>query len=193
MIEIAKQLFEINAFNISQEGYMWASGIKSPFYCDNRKILSHPQLWKKVIKSFCEKLDEYNFDAIAGVATAGIPHASAIAYEMKRPLIYIRSQAKDHGRKNQIEGDTANIKSVVVIEDLFSTGGSALNAVKALESQNIDVRSIGSIFSYDLRKLKDNFKNYEYFSLLKVDDMISVSKLNQENSKVVDDFLREHR
>ncbi len=193
MKEIARELVEINAFNISEVGYLWASGIRSPFYCDNRKILSYPSLWKKIVKLFCEQLQDHEFDGIAGVATAGIPHASAIAYEMNCPLIYVRSSAKEHGRKNQIEGDVKDIKSVALIEDLFSTGGSALKAAKALESNGIEVKVIASIFSYELKSLRENFQDYKYFSLLNVDDMISIHNLDQKKLALVESFLKELR
>jgi len=193
MKDIAKEILTIKAFEINEAGFNWASGIKSPFYCDNRKILSYPGLWKKIIDKFCEKLNDYQFDGVAGVATAGIAHASAISYQMNKPLVYVRSKAKGHGQKNLIEGELSQIQSVVVIEDLFSTGSSALKAVKALEEQGKDVLSICSIFSYDLKKLKDNFRAYNYFSLLTVDDMISISNLSESEKKVVQDFLTEHR
>ncbi len=193
MKEIAEMLVTIKAFSINDQNYTWASGIESPFYCDNRMILSFPKFWQSLIDLFCQKLNHYDFDGVAGVATAGIPHASAIAYARSKPLIYVRSNSKGHGKKNLIEGDIKNMKSVALIEDLFSTGGSAIKAAEALEEVGIEVKVMGSIFNYGLKSFQENINNREYFSLISLEDILSVSTLGDKEKELVDTFIKEHK
>lgn len=164
-IAVAKKLLEIKAvFLQPNDMFTWASGIKSPIYCDNRVTLSYPKIRMLIKESFVklikEKFPETN--CIAGVATAGIPHAALIADAMKLPMIYIRSSSKDHGRTNQIEGKIPDNAKITVIEDLISTGGSSLKAIDALKDTDADVQGLAAIFTYNLPKAKANLDNYEF-------------------------------
>jgi orotate phosphoribosyltransferase len=147
---IAEKLLQINAVKLSpQNPFTWASGIKSPIYCDNRLVLSFPEARNLVVKSFVEKAAQFEpFDTIAGVATAGIPWGALIADRMKKPFIYIRDKPKAHGRQNQIEGLHRGGAKILVIEDLISTGGSSLKAVETVRSVNCEVVGVLAIFSY---------------------------------------------
>ena len=131
MKEIAKDLLEINAVKLSpKEPFTWASGLKSPIYCDNRLTISYPKIRRAIAKGLAQLIKE-NFptvEVIAGTATAGIPHAAFIAEELNLPLVYVRSKPKDHGQGRQIEGVLKKGAKTVVIDDLLSTGGSVLKA-----------------------------------------------------------------
>ncbi len=134
MKEIAKDLLKIQAVKLSpNEPFTWASGIKSPIYCDNRLTISYPKIRTAIAKGIAELISERypKVEVIAGTATAGIPHAAWIAAELDLPLVYVRSKPKDHGRGKQIEGVLHPGAKTVVIDDLLSTGGSVLKAVKA--------------------------------------------------------------
>jgi orotate phosphoribosyltransferase len=147
---IAEKLLQINAVKLSpQNPFTWASGIKSPIYCDNRLVLSFPEVRNLVVKSFVEKAANFEpFDTIAGVATAGIPWGALIADRLKKPFIYIRDKPKAHGRQNQIEGLHTEGSKILVIEDLISTGGSSLKAVETVRAANCEVVGVLAIFSY---------------------------------------------
>lgn len=149
--DIALQLLQINAIKLSpQNPFTWASGIKSPIYCDNRIVLSHPDVRKLVIKSFSELAATYeNIDAISGVATAGIAHGALLAQDLDLPFSYVRSKPKGHGRQNMIEGLVAKGQRVLVIEDLISTGGSSLVAVDTLREAGAEVAGVLAIFQYN--------------------------------------------
>jgi len=129
---VAQQLLQIKAIKLSpQNPFTWASGIKSPIYCDNRIVLSHPEARNIVKEALVKKASQFGeFDVIAGVATAGIPHGALLADAMNMPFIYVRSKAKEHGRQNLIEGEIKGGERVLVIEDLISTGGSSVKASK---------------------------------------------------------------
>ncbi|GAB5554606.1 MAG: orotate phosphoribosyltransferase [Saprospiraceae bacterium] len=157
--EVARKLLQIKAIKLSpQKPFTWASGILSPIYCDNRLVLSHPDARDLVIKGFVEESKKYpNVDAIAGVATAGIPHGALLADRLGLPFAYVRSKAKAHGRQNKIEGQLAKGAKVLVVEDLISTGGSSLQAVDALVDYGVEVEAVVSIFTYELQKASDAF------------------------------------
>ncbi len=179
-MEIAKKLLEIQAVVIAGEKnlFTWASGIKSPIYCDNRLIMAYPEFRKSVAKAFAEKINLLDVDVIVGTATAGIPHAAWVADLVEKPMAYVRSSSKAHGKKNQIEGIVKNGQKVVVIEDLFSTGGSALNAVAALRSQGAEVIKVISIFSYNFETLKERFDEVgvEFESLTDYKTLLPIAK-----------------
>ena len=139
--EVARRLVEIDAIRLNPDNpFKWASGRYSPIYCDNRKILSYPEFRQEVILSLCKKSSELgSYNKIAGVATAGIAHGALMAAEQQQPFIYIRSSAKKHGAKNQIEGHCTSQDVCLVIEDLISTGGSSLKAVDVLKENGIGV------------------------------------------------------
>ena len=128
--------------------FTWASGIQSPIYCDNRVTLGYPEIRTHIAESFAELCTDYEYDAIVGVATAGIPHGMLLAQQLGVPFAYIRSKSKAHGRQNQLEGDLPVGSRVIVIEDLISTGGSALAAVDALKSCGIETVVVLAIFQY---------------------------------------------
>lgn len=165
--KIAKALLEIKAvFLKPNDPFTWASGTKSPIYCDNRLILSYPEVRSLVENSLAELIKkEYpTCEVIMGTSTAGIAHAAIISDILGLPMGYVRGSAKDHGRTNQIEGEVPINKNVVVIEDLISTGGSVVDVVNVLREAKANVLGIASIFTYNLQKgferLKDaNVKN----------------------------------
>ncbi len=151
--EIAAHLLEIGAvFLQPNEPFTWSSGLKSPIYCDNRMTLSYPQVRREIAKGLSEliKIHYPEVEVIAGTATAGIPHAAWVSDVLNIPMCYVRSKAKAHGKGNQIEGKVVKGQKVVVIEDLISTGGSAITAAEALREAGCEVLGIAAIFSYQL-------------------------------------------
>lgn len=152
---IAESLLEIKAVSLSpNEPFTWASGIKSPIYCDNRLTLSYPQIRRKIAAGLAGIIKEQfqGTELVAGTATAGIPHAAWVSEELNLPMCYVRSKAKGHGKGNQIEGKAEKGQKVVVVEDLISTGGSVITAVDALREAGCDVLGVVSIFTYQLEK-----------------------------------------
>ena len=161
MKEIAKDLLKIKAVKLSPDKpFTWASGIKSPIYCDNRLTISYPEIRKQIAQGLAAqiKVEFPDVEVIGGVVTAGIPHAAWVADELGLPLIYVRSKPKDHGRGKQIEGVLPAHAKTVLIDDLLSTGGSVLRAVKAAQNEGADVIGVGAIFSYQLSAVSANFK-----------------------------------
>ena len=153
--KIAKDLLSIKAvFFRPEEPFIWASGIKSPVYCDNRLTLTAPEVRLDIEEGLAEVIRENYPDAqvLMGTATAGIAHAAITAHILGLPMGYVRSGAKDHGRKNQIEGRLEKGQKVVVIEDLISTGGSVIETVNVLREAGADVLGIASIFTYGMQK-----------------------------------------
>ena len=161
-VKIAEILLKINAIKLNpKEPFKWASGWNSPIYCDNRTILSFPNVRNEVKEELSRLLiDKFGKpDVIAGVATGAIGIGMLVADFLDLPFIYVRPEAKKHGRKNQIEGKINSSQKVVVIEDLISTGNSSINAVKALREQNIEVTGMVAIFTYGFDISFENFKN----------------------------------
>lgn len=157
----AEKLLQINAVQLNlQKPYTWASGWKSPIYCDNRKVLSHPFVRDYVKSELCNVIFEKfeQADLIAGVATAGIAWGAMVADQLKLPFIYVRSKPKEHGLGNQIEGEYKQGQRAVVVEDLISTGKSSLEVVEALRSVGIEVIGIVSIFNYRFEAAKNAFE-----------------------------------
>lgn len=151
--QIANQLLEIGAVELRpHQPFTWASGIKSPIYCDNRLTMSYPSVRKNIAKGLAELIHEYypRCQIVAGTATAGIPHAAWVSDLLELPMVYVRSKAKEHGQGNMIEGKIETGKKVVVVEDLISKGGSVLQAADALKEAGFDVLGIVAIFTYDL-------------------------------------------
>ena len=152
---IAKDLLKIGAvFFRPDEPFTWASGIKSPVYCDNRLTLTAPEVRNAVENGLAALIREYYPEAevLMGTSTAGIAHAAITAHLMNLPMGYVRSGAKDHGRQNQIEGKLEKGQKVVVVEDLISTGGSVLEVVNVLRDAGADVLGVVSIFTYGMKK-----------------------------------------
>lgn len=160
-LETAEFLLQIKAIKLDNNNpFTWSSGIKSPIYCDNRKILSYPKIRTYIRQEFTKLIrDEFGeLDLIAGVATGAIAHGVLVAQELGLPFAYVRSSKKDHGMSNQIEGVVESGQSVVVIEDLVSTGQSSLAAVKALREAGCNVKGMVAIFTYGLESATNNFK-----------------------------------
>jgi orotate phosphoribosyltransferase len=163
-LQVAKLLLEIKAVKLSpDEPFKWASGWNSPIYCDNRITLSYPKIRTYIRQQLSETIRQQLgvVDIIAGVATAGIPQAALVAEEMGLPLIYVRSSAKEHGMGNQIEGVIRPDATVVVIEDLISTGGSSLKAVEAIRAAGMNVKAILSTFTYEFPQSAKLFKEHK--------------------------------
>lgn len=159
--EVAKKLLEIDAIRLNPENpFLWASGLRSPIYCDNRKTLSYPSLRSAIKITLAQKACElWRFDMVAGVATAGISHGALIADHLNLPFIYVRASAKQHGARNQIEGDKTQGRTCLVVEDLISTGGSSIEAVKVLRDDGLTVAGVISIFTYQLEQASANFSD----------------------------------
>lgn len=158
---IAKDLLKIKAvFFRPEEPFTWASGIKSPVYCDNRLTLTAPEVRTDVEKGLAELVKEYYPEAevLMGTSTAGIAHAAITAHLLDMPMGYVRSGAKDHGRQNQIEGRLEKGQKVVVVEDLISTGGSVIEVVNVLREAGTEVLGVVSIFTYGMQKGLDRLK-----------------------------------
>ncbi|KRL93984.1 orotate phosphoribosyltransferase [Limosilactobacillus equigenerosi] len=160
MKTIANQLLEIEAVKLAPEHpFTWASGIKSPIYCDNRLTISYPSLRRAITQALVD-LIQTNWPAvevIAGTATAGIPQAAWVAEQMNLPLVYVRSQPKDHGTGRQVEGVLPNQAKVVLIDDLISTGGSVLKAAQGVQNDGGEVIGVAGVFSYQLAAATTNF------------------------------------
>jgi orotate phosphoribosyltransferase len=179
-IKVAEFLLQIKAIKLSpNDPFTWASGIKSPIYCDNRVTLSYPNIRTFIRQAYAESiLDHYGKpDVIAGVATGGIAQGALVAQELGIPFIYVRSSAKAHGLTNQIEGFYEKDQKVVVIEDLISTGGSSLKAVDALREAGLDVKGLVAIFTYGFDAAHINFANAEcpYVTLSDYNTMVGMA------------------
>ncbi|MGC1391200.1 MAG: orotate phosphoribosyltransferase [Bacteroidales bacterium] len=156
----AEYLLQIKAIKLQPSNpFTWASGWKSPIYCDNRKTLSFPEIRSYIRDSFAALIKDIypKAELIAGVATGAIAHGALVADRLGLPFVYVRSGAKEHGLGNQIEGYFTEGQKVVVIEDLISTGGSSLNAVQALRDSGCNVLGMVAIFSYEFKKASDAF------------------------------------
>lgn len=160
---IAQKLLQIKAIKLNpQNPFTWASGIKSPIYCDNRVTLSHPAIRQEIKEGFAALAADFEgIDAISGVATAGIAHGALLADHLGLPFSYVRSSAKAHGRQNRIEGEIASGSKILMVEDLISTGGSSIDAVKALQEAGHTVAGVVAIFTYQFQKATDNFASVD--------------------------------
>ncbi len=178
--DVAKGLLSIKAvFLRPDEPFTWASGIKSPIYCDNRLTLSHPEVREVVERGIAETVQrEYpEAQALMGTSTAGIAHAAIAAYKLGLPMGYVRGSAKDHGRKNQIEGRLEPGDRVVVIEDLISTGGSSIECAEVLREAGAQVLGVVSIFTYGMAKAAQAFEaaGFKHTSLTDFDTLVQVA------------------
>lgn len=193
----AEVLLQINAIKLSpQEPFAWASGWKSPIYCDNRIILSYPTIRNYVREEMAKYIEkEYGKpDVIAGVATGAIGIGMLVAEYLNLPFIYVRPTAKGHGRQNQIEGFIESGQNVVVIEDLISTGKSSLNAVTALKDAGINIKGMVAIFTYNFNVAKENFEkegirlntlsNYENL----IEQALETNYISKEESKTLSEW-----
>ena len=178
--EIAKQLLSIGAvFLRPEQPFTWASGIKSPIYCDNRLTLSAPRVREKIEEGLASLVKEHfpECEMLMGTSTAGIAHAAITATILDLPMGYVRSGAKDHGRANRIEGKMDPGTKVVVVEDLISTGGSCIEVVEALREAGADVLGIVSIFTYGMKKGLERIAdaNTVNYSLSNLDALVEVA------------------
>lgn len=178
--EIAKGLLSIEAvFLRPEEPFIWASGIKSPIYCDNRLTLTSPDV-RTMVENGLVQLIKENYpdcEVLMGTSTAGIAHAAIVGHLMDLPMGYVRSSAKDHGRTNQIEGKLLPGQKVVVVEDLISTAGSAVDTVKVLREAGAEVLGIASIFTYGMKKGLDRLaeNNVKNVSLCNLDALVETA------------------
>ncbi len=182
--QTANFLLSVKAVKLNNEHpFTWASGRKSPIYCDNRVTLSYPAIRTFIRQHFVDVIRENwgDVDVIAGVATGGIAQGALVAQELNKPFVYVRSEQKSHGLTNQIEGEIHEGQSVVVIEDLVSTGKSSLIAVRALREKGCVVKGMAAIFTYGLQVAADNFanENVELVTLTNYDTLIGVAKEQQ--------------
>lgn len=189
---VAKALLDIHAVTLNPEHpFTWASGLKSPIYTDNRLTISYPEVRQAIFNGMVEqiKLHFPDADVIAGTATAGIPHAAWVAQNMELPMIYVRTKPKDHGQGKQIEGVLKESQRVVVIDDLISTGGSVLNAVRAVNNAGGKVVGVVSVFTYNLPAAEQNFmaNGLKYYS---VTDYMTLIKVAKENNQISADHLK---
>ena len=178
---IAGKLLDNNAVKISVEPpFKWTSGILSPIYCDNRVLISDFSAVKMITEGFRELILKENleFDVVAGTATAGIPWASFLAYDMEKPMVYIRPEPKGHGAGKQVEGRVEKGQKVLLVEDLISTGGSVLEAVAAAEREGADVLGVVAIFTYELEKANRKFADagVKLATLTTYSELIEIAK-----------------
>lgn len=182
----AEFLLNVKAVKLNNEHpFTWASGRKSPIYCDNRVTLSYPEIRTFIRQRFSEIVSETwgDVDVIAGVATGGIAQGALVAQELGKPFVYVRSENKSHGLTNQIEGEIHEGQSVVVVEDLVSTGKSSLIAVKALREKGCIVKGMVAIFTYGLQVAADNFEA-EKVDLVTLTDYDTLVKVAHEKEYV---------
>lgn len=178
--EIAHAMLKVGAVELNpRDLFTWASGIKSPIYCDTRLTISDPVIRKQIAQGLAS-LIKANFgecEVVAGTATAGIPHAAWVSDILEQPMVYVRSKAKEHGRGNQIEGKYAPGQKVVVVEDIVSTGGSSVIAVEALRAAGCEVLGVVCVYTYNLPKAEDAFDaaGVKYASLTNFDYLIEAA------------------
>ncbi|MHC4322557.1 MAG: orotate phosphoribosyltransferase [Planctomycetota bacterium] len=177
--EIARVLLEKKAVTLNaQDPFTFASGIRSPIYCDNRQMIAYPEEREQIVDAFINKSQNYDFDIVAGTSTAGIPWASWISDKMNKPMAYIRGTKKGHGAGNQIEGADVEGNKVLVIEDLISTGGSSFSAVEAVREAGGICVAVVAIFTYDFQKARRIFKegDCELLTLTDFSTLVNVVK-----------------
>ncbi len=190
---IAKILLDNEAVKIQPDNpFTWVSGITSPIYCDNRKLISYPDSVNTIVLGFKEAIEWKDFDVIAGTATAGIPWAAFLSYELDLPMIYIRKKPKDHGTKSQIEGVMKKGQKVLLIEDLVSTGKSSLEAVDAIKKEGGVCDTVMSIFQYGFPVGTEAFesKKIELISLTNFSTLLDQLDIDESKKQEVLDFSK---
>ena len=196
--QIAKSLLQINAIILQpSQPFKWAAGWNSPIYCDNRKTLSYPEIRNHIRQGLAAIVKNHykGANVIAGVATAGIPHGALVAEELGLPFIYVRSKTKEHGKQNQIEGYFEKGQSVILVEDLISSGKSSLEAAATLKEAEMNVKGIISIFTYGFDAAAENFKNADcaYVSLCDYNTLLSQAIASQYIEKADLSVLKKWR
>ena len=197
--QTAELLLKIKAVKLSPKDlFTWASGIKSPIYCDNRITLSYPEIRTFIRQNFVRAIEESGFEpeAISGVATGGIAQGALVSQELGVPFSYVRSGRKEHGLANQIEGEVRNGQRIVVIEDLISTGGSSLGAVQSLREAGCNIKGMLAIFTYNLPKAEKAFKeagctlitltDYDHL----VQKALEIGYVSPDDIKLLQDFKK---
>lgn len=191
---VAQHLLEVKAVTLSPtQPFLWTSGIESPIYCDNRKVLSYVEPRNFIKQALATKATEVfeAFDVVAGVATAGIPHGAYVADLLALPYVYVRNRSKAHGLRNLIEGDIKGMERVLVVEDLISTGGSAIRAVDSLREYGCTVVGVISIFNYGFDKAKRAFERADcpYYSLcdysILIEEALKMSYVQEEHLEIL--------
>lgn len=197
--ELAKRMLMHQAVKLSpQNPFTWASGIKSPIYCDQRILLSYPDTRDLIIKAYVAliKKDYPEVQAIVGTATSGIPYGAIIADHLNLPFAYVRASQKNHGRKQKIEGDLKAHSHVLVIEDLISTGKSVLEVVDILQKEGHTVQAVLANFSYQLKKADENFAKYNvnYQTLTNINVLLDIASqekfIEREDYRIITAFLK---
>lgn len=196
--KVAKILLELNAISLdSKKPFKYASGLLSPIYTDCRVLMAYPNK-RRLIRDFyidAIKHSEIKFDVVAGTATAGIPHASWIADKLSLPMVYVRGKAKDHGKENLLEGIIKKDQKVIVIEDLISTGESAINSVNAVRAAGGKVSTVFAIITYGMKIAEENFKqnNLELISLTSFQDVVSqaenLGRISKEETSIILEWI----
>jgi orotate phosphoribosyltransferase len=200
--KIAKALISINAVGfVSDNPITFKSGIVSPVYVDNRKFPFYPEEWREIIIGFADIIKSKNleFDIIAGVEAAGIPHSAGLGFYLGKPSVFVRKQAKDHGTKKMVEGGDVTGKKVLLIEDLVTTGGSSLRGVEALRTEGAIVEDCLVIASYDFKEARDAFIQakinlYTLTTFPKIlEEALREGKIKDEESKIIKEWFEKHR
>ena len=178
--EIALGMLNVGAVELNpNELFTWASGIKSPIYCDTRLTISDVTVRKQIAQGLAQNIKEFfpETEVVAGTATAGIPHAAWVSDVLESPMVYVRSKAKEHGRGNQIEGKIAPGQKVVVVEDIISTGGSSITAVEALRAAGCEVVGVVCVYTYNLPRAEQAFAEagVKYVSLTNFDYLVEAA------------------
>ncbi|MEO8235717.1 MAG: orotate phosphoribosyltransferase [Flavobacterium sp.] len=194
----AELLLQINAIKLNSENpFTWASGWKSPIYCDNRIILSFPAIRNYIRDEFSKNIEKQfgKPDVIAGVATGAIGIGILVAQELGVPFVYVRPEAKKHGRLNQVEGFLQKGQNVIVVEDLISTGNSSLLAVEALRNEGANVKGMAAIFSYGFQVATDNFANanIDLYTLSNYESLLEFAVAKEYITRNEQDLLQEWR
>lgn len=194
--EIAAAMLQVGAVELNPtELFTWASGIKSPIYCDTRLTISDPAIRKQIANGLAANIKEFfpEVEVVAGTATAGIPHAAWVSDILQLPMVYVRSKAKEHGRGKQIEGKYAAGQKVVVVEDIVSTGGSSITAVEALRAAGCEVLGVVCVYTYNLPKAEKAFDEIgvKYVSLTNFDYLVEAASESGNVSEEHIPFLKE--
>ena len=195
---LARALLDIEAVTLRpSDPFTWASGWLSPIYCDNRLIMGYPEIRTQTTEGFAALIKQHGLvpEVIAGTATAGIPHAAWLAQSMRKPMVYVRSKPKPHGRGNQIEGPVHAGQQVVVIEDLVSTGKSSMAAVRALRAQGVEVQAVLAIFSYGFAAASEVFggAGLPCYTLSNYDTLLEVAAARGQISDLEREALKAWR
>lgn len=188
---IARDLLDIGAIALQPKNpFTWSSGLRAPIYCDNRRTIAYPRVRRVIRDGFAEIVTDHTLGSstIAGTATAGIPHAAWLADQLDVPMAYVRSSAKGHGQGERIEGRVESGEDVIVVEDLVSTGGSALNAVEALRDVGATVQAVLSIFTYELDVATTAFRTADV-PLYVLSDFSTLLEVARERDALSDDDL----